>query len=84
MNLMLITEMQFCRLCRQQVSAITFFAGELTYGFADFLGRSAMTKITETFGRLLISALPVVCCAMAPTVANAQIPFEDEGGNARR
>jgi hypothetical protein len=37
------------------------------------LGRSVMTKITRTFARLLISALPlVVLCAMAPTVANAQ------------
>jgi hypothetical protein len=32
-----------------------------------------MTKITKTFGRPLISALPlVVFCAMVPTVANAQ------------
>jgi hypothetical protein len=37
------------------------------------LGRSVMITITRTFGRLWISALPlVVLFAAAPTVANAQ------------
>jgi hypothetical protein len=71
-HVMLITETHFCRLGHNHVSAITFFASGSTYGFADFLGRRVM-KITRTFGRRLICALPlVVLCATGSTVANAQ------------
>jgi hypothetical protein len=72
-NVMVITEMHICRLCGYQVLAITFFSRALAYGFLGFLGRSVMKKITRTFGRLLICALPlVVLWATGSTVANAQ------------
>jgi hypothetical protein len=73
LNVMLITEIHFCGLCGDQVSAVTIFVADRAYAFIDLLGRSVMTKITTTFGRLLISALPLlVLCAMGSTVANAQ------------
>jgi hypothetical protein len=38
MNVTVVTETHFCRLCRDQVSAITFFIPGSTYGLAGFSG----------------------------------------------
>jgi hypothetical protein len=58
---MLITETHFYGLCGDQVSAISSSPPDRAYGFVDFLGRSVMTKITRTLGRLFRTPLAVLC-----------------------
>src|SRR5262249_10040011 len=67
---MVITEIRFLHgKCQPSLSPTR----DGTSTFAKNLGRSAMTTITRTLGRLLISALPmVILVAVVPAAADAQ------------